>query len=178
MGLDLTDNVARRGYFRERWRRLFGDRHADLTIPNPYTGHRWFDMARQAVNGGRDVSPEFRDYGYNDEVGEAVLALLEGRDMGEAVKEFRRNEFIPRRMTVFMGEWHNEDDNWKPDALLPSAPSAEDEAVANEAVVSYFTPARYSAGKNRRRFGNNRGRQQPHRRRMQDASLRSHRRAA
>lgn len=153
-----------KAWARERWRRMFGDPFRGLEIPAPYTGHRWLDMARNAVNGGRDVDPEFRDFGYNDEVGEAVLALLEGRDMDEAVKAYRVREYVPRHLTVFTSEWHDDDDeHWREDRAMPTSPSAEEEALA---VLS--VKARYSHGSNRRRFNNNRGQQQPHRRRMKD----------
>lgn len=170
-GLDLTDNKARRDYYRERWRRLYGDKFSHVTIQNPYVGHRWFDMARAAVT-SRDISPEYRDFGYDDEVGEALLALLEGRDPVEAVKKYRSSEFIPRHMTIFTSEWHGDDD-WKNDRFMPSSPSAEEEVMAVVSVGA--VAARYDRGKNRRRFGNNKGRQQPHRRRMKDGkSWRKH----
>lgn len=167
-----------RKWARERWRRLFRDRFAGTPIPEPYYGHPWLDMARNAVNGGRDIDPAFRDFGYNDEVGEALLALLEGRDMGEAVKEFRRREFIPRHLTMWLGDWKDGDeDRHKEDRVMPSAPSAEEEVVTAETVMTLFQSGRYDKGANRRRFGNNKGQQQPSRRRMKDKSLRSHRRA-
>lgn len=164
-GLDLTDNVARRDYYRERWRRLYGDPHPGFVIPQPYTGHRWFDMAKQAVNGGRDVDPAFRDFGYDDEMGEAVLALLEGRDMGEAVREFRRKEFVPRHLTLFLGDWHNKDEgiDWVEEAL-PPVPSAEEEVMAGFAVAT-----RYIHGTNDRPTNKSRkSKTQPSRRRQKD----------
>lgn len=129
-----------RTWARERWRRLFGDRFADTEIPVPYTGHRWFDMARAVV--GSNPSPEYRDFGYDDEVGEAVLALLEGRDMDEAVREFRRQEYIPRHLTRRQGDYLDDEgvDRWF-DRLMPTVESAEDEVVAAE-TISYELAAR------------------------------------
>jgi len=164
-GLDLTDNAARRDYFRERWRRLYGDPHPGLEIPTPYTGHRWLDMAREAVNGGRDVDPDYRDFGYDDEVGEALLALLEGRDPQQAVKAFRAKEFIPRHMTVFTSEWHDSDDlSYQEDKHMPKAPSAEEEVMAGFAVIT-----RYHHGQNDRPKNNSmKSRTQPSRKRRQN----------
>lgn len=157
-----------KAWARERWRRLFRDPFSGVQIPELYTGHRWLDMAREAVSGGRDVPPEFRDFGYNDEIGEALLALLEGRDMEEAVREFRAKEFVPRHLTVFTSEWHDDEDRqYLEDQNMPTSPSAEEEAVAAEAVV-YRLKERFHWGKGRRRFGNNKGQQQPSRRRMKD----------
>lgn len=170
-GLDLTDNVARRDYYRERWRRLWGDPHAGLEIPAPYTGHRWLDMARAAVHNSPD--PAFADYDYNDQVGEALLALMEGRDMAQAVDEWNKREFIPRHLTLRMGEFKGEESLDRVEMMLPAEPSAEDEVVARE-TVTYMLKARMSWKKTGRRLS---GRtQQPTRRRMRDAGLREHRR--
>lgn len=132
IGLDKY-NVSRRAYYRERWRRLYRAPQYD-PIPALYTGHRWFDMARQAVNGGRDVIPEYRDYSYNDEVGEALLALLEGRDMHEAIKEYRRQEYIPRYRTVHFGDWAEDEHPIEERFRELSVPSAEEEAVVQETL--------------------------------------------
>lgn len=164
-GLDLTDNAARRDYYRERWQSLHGD--AGVEIPQPYTGHRWFDMARDAVNGGRDVDPAFRDFGYNDEVGEAVLALLEGRDMGQALKDYRAHEFVPRHLTLYLGDW-KDDDEGRESTVMPSVPSAEDEYLAQE-PVTYSVKARYHHGQNDRPTnGSRQSRTQPSRKRTRD----------
>lgn len=167
-GLDLTDNVARRGYYRERYRRL---NFVGVEIPSLHTGHRWLEMAVQSVSGGRDIDPAFRDYGYNDEVGEAVLALLEGRDMDEAVKNYRLQEFVPRNLTIRAGDWVDDEgeDRWFDD--IGAVPSAEDEVVAVE-TVTYELKARYHRGQNNRTNFSKKGRKrlnQPSRRRMRDA---------
>lgn len=153
-----------RAWAAERYRRLYGDPFPDVVVPSPYTGHFWFDMARAVVGG--DPEPAFRDYGYDDEVGEAVLALLEGRDMGEAVTAFRRAEYVPRHLTIRTGDWVDagEEDKWFDG--LARVESAEDEAIARDTVLE--RAAGYHHGDNRRRFNNNKGRQQPHRRRMKD----------
>jgi len=123
-------------------------------------------MARQAVNGGRDVPPEFRDYQYNDEVGEAVLALLEGRDMAEALKQYRKREFIPRHMTLWLSDWHKDDERPVEERVLPPVPSAEDEAVGRivlgEKIKVKWKPNRKMS------VGSTKSRTQPSRRRAQD----------
>jgi len=158
-----------REWAQERWRRLYGDPFADVVIPSPYTGHRWLEMAREAVTGGRDIDPAFRDFGMDDEIGEALLALLEGRSMDEAVKEFRAKEYVPRHLTVFTSDWHdNEDEGWKEDRYMPSVPSAEEEVVAME-TVGLQVASRVNWKKNSRRgLGSHSSRTQPSRRRMKD----------
>lgn len=166
-GLDLTDNVARRDYYRERWRRLYGDPHSGVVIPSPYTGHKWLDMAREAV--GRDVDPEFRDFGYDDEVGEALLALLEGRDVDKAVHDFRKREFVPRHLTLFLGDWKNEEGEERESSLLPTVPSAEDEVVAMEVAGAFSVPHRMNWKPNPRRgVGSTKSKTQPSRKRQKD----------
>lgn len=168
-GLDLTDHAARRDYYREYWRRTYGDPHSGLEIPAPYTGHRWMDMARAAVG---SVDPDFADHGWNDQVGEALLALLEGRDMHEAVADWHRREFVPRHLTIRMGEYRGDEDVDWVEQELPPEPSAEDWVVARETVVE-LAP-RMSWKKTGRRLSSRT--QQPTRRRMRDAGLREHRR--
>ena len=93
-----------------RYYAFYRDPFVDLEIPAPYTGHRWLDMARKAVGAGDlDSSTPWAD-DYHDEMGEAVLALLEGRDMAEAVTAYRKKEYIPRRMTMHMGDWGDDPD--------------------------------------------------------------------
>lgn len=168
-GLDLADNVARREYFAERWRRLYGDRHPGLEIPAPYTGHRWMDMARAAVG---TVDPDFADHGYNDQVGEALLALLEGRDMHQAVADWHRREFIPRYRTVRMGEYRGEEGVDWVEEELPPEPSAEDWVTARETVLELAPRMKWKKTGRRLSARHN----QPTRRRMRDAGLREHRR--
>lgn len=153
---------------RERYQRLYGDRHAGLEIQMPYTGHRWLEMARDAV--GR-INPDFADYGYNDEVGEALLALLEGRDMKQAVNEFRKKEYIPRYRTLRLGEYRDEENYDWVEHTLPPSPSAEEQALANEAVV-LEVKARMNWKKTGMRLSGKT--QQPSRRRMKDAGWRKY----
>lgn len=139
---------------------------SDIAIPRLYTGHRWFDMARAVV--GRNPDEEYEDFGYTDEMGEAILALLEGRDMKEAVSEFRKREFIPRHRTVFFGEWQdNPDQQWKYHQVEPRVPSAEDEAVEREQRGLYLK-TQYHHGSNGRPMRGGRDKQQPSRRRKRD----------
>lgn len=146
----------------------------NVPVSSPYTGHKWLEMAREAVSS--DFNPlggEWTDQKY-DEMGEALLALLEGRDPKEAVRDYRRSEFVPRHLSVHIGDWKGEDgedvERWG--SLLPSTPSAEDEAVARETVRF-----RYHHGENPP-VGRRRNRQQqPSRRRMKDAGWRKHEKA-
>ena len=159
--------------YRLRWRELYGDPHPDVVVAAPYTGHRWLEMAR-GVAGVPDPEAPWAEDKY-DEMGEAVLALLEGRDMEEAVAAYRKQEYVSRHLTVRVEDWGGDEQGERRwfESVMPQAPSAEDEFIATLEV-----DARYHHGSNRRRFGNNRGQQQPRRRRMRDAGLRSHRRAA
>lgn len=121
------------------------------TSPAPYTGHRWLEAAREAV------SPAQTEFGwelydrYNDEMGEAVLALLEGGDPKAAVKEFRKREFVPRHLTTHFSDFAAKEEEWKlerVDAL--KVESAEDEVMAQETILSVYrkpaVPSHYGAG--------------------------------
>lgn len=60
-------------------------------LPMPYVGHELFEQAAKAA--GLDKSVAFAsDWGQNDLLGEAVLALIEGRDAKQAVRAFRAKE--------------------------------------------------------------------------------------
>lgn len=121
-----------------------------VELPRTYTGHQWLDMAR-AVVGDKQTEFGWELYDrYNDEMGEAVLALLEGGDPKEAVKAFRKREFIPRHMTSSISEWQGDEElAWKVDRIIPQAPSAEDEAVARETVQGILrdVPIHWGHGK-------------------------------
>lgn len=147
-----------------RWSSPF----AGVEVPAPYTGHMWLERMRQLVAPSLDDSSLNADY-YHDQMGEALLAFLEGRDPSEAVREFKRREFVPRNMTLSLSEWKDDPDNtdrWF-DSVVPPTPSAEDEAVARETAV-YYLKTRYHHGENGRPMRGGRDRQQPHRRRMRD----------
>lgn len=108
-------------------------------LPRPYTGHRWLDMAREAAGGDKqlDMGLELYDR-YTDEMGEAVLALLEGGDPKAAVVDFRRREYVARYRTTHFSEWAADDEGWKLDRVLAEkAPveSAESVVVGTDAVV-------------------------------------------
>lgn len=113
---------------------------AEITLP--YSGHRWLDMARQAVVGRRSVplddSAPWADDAFDD-MGEAVLALLEGRDMEEAIREYRKKEYVARNLTIHMGDWKSNDAEQQRyfDKSIPTVESAEDEVLAGEAVKFY-----------------------------------------
>lgn len=103
----------------------------EVPLPAPYTGHRWLEMAREAAGGPKqlDFGLELYDR-YTDEMGEALLALLEGRDAKEAVKDFRRREYVPRHLTQHIGDWSGDDEveKWQHwESVMPWSQSAEDE---------------------------------------------------
>lgn len=64
-------------------------------VPMPYVGDPVFEQARQAARVRSDYAS---DWGQNDMLGEAVLAILEGRDPDEAVKSYRRQEATHRAL--------------------------------------------------------------------------------
>lgn len=114
--------------YRARQLARWGDEFAGVMIPAPYTGHIWLDIARQAAGVNHlDGSAPWAD-DYYDDMGEALLALLEGRDPREAVSEYRRREYVPRRLTLHLGDWgddEEEQNRWF-EKVMPSVPSAED----------------------------------------------------
>jgi hypothetical protein len=138
----------------------------DVVVPVPYTGHRWLDMARQAV-APHGFSPEATwAEDYNDDMGEAVLALLEGRDMKEAVKQYRRREYVSRYLTTRWSEYKDEDGHSYADWFMPWEPSAEEEVVAIESVRVAVKSKFYRKGGMSRKMKHRT--QQPSRRRMKD----------
>ena len=151
--------------YRERQLARWRDPFAGTVIPAPFTGHRWLDMAREAVTSSfvNPLMPSSDDY--YDDMGEAVLALLEGRDPKQAVKEYRSQEYASRRLFVRMGEWGDDPDEqnrWF-EKVMPKAESAEDEAIARE-TATYYLKTPYHHGSNGRPMRNRT--QQPSRRRM------------
>lgn len=165
-------------YRREHIERTSGHRrspYADVTIPAPYTGHRWLEMARKEVMPHRDLDPSvpWAD-DYHDEMGEAVLALLEGRDMSEAVHEFRRKEYVPRRLTQHISDYIGEDGNSYFDLVLPREPSAEEEVVAAETALVKARWAKPSQKRSGRHMESHTG--QPSNRRSNSKRLSDHRR--
>lgn len=144
----------------ERWRNPF----AGIEIPTPYTGHRWLDMARKVVT-DKYINPllTYSD-DYNDDMGEALLALLEGRDPKEAVKAYRSREYRSRNLFIRMGDWGDEEDEQRKffEKIMPQAESAEGEAMASIVVADRFNQV---ATKNR---GMKQKTQQPSVRRRKD----------
>lgn len=132
------------------WRARYDKANPRVEIPAPYSGHVWLDMARQVVGKDFDPTAPWAD-DYYDDMGEAVLALLEGRDMKEAVKEYRRREYVPRRLTHHIGDWRDDDGHDRFfDRMMPTTPSAEDEYLDSQPIVLY-TQTRFNnvATKNR-----------------------------
>lgn len=152
-------------YREEYKRKYYRIKHPEIVVSAPYTGHKWLDMAREAVQKDRFVDPlaPWSD-NYYDEMGEALLALMEGRDMREAVKEFRNKEY-PMRNAVRIGDWHESDetDRWV-NEIMPTVESAEDHAIANESV-SYYIADRFKDVRTKRRQMHHET-QSPSRRRM------------
>lgn len=123
----------------ERFKKMARKKYVPQTpLPAPYTGHRWLDMAASVVGRQFDPTAPWAD-DYWDDMGEAVLALLEGRDMKEAVKKYRSKEYVYRRLNIHLGDWGDDEERqnrWF-ESLMPKTESAEEEALANEAVVFY-----------------------------------------
>ena len=155
---------------RVRWQGLFGD--SGVVLAEPYTGHRWLEMARDVVGKPSDPSAPWAD-DYWDDMGEAVLALLEGRDMKEAVRAYRTKEYVSRHLTIRMDEWKDEgqEGRWF-ESVMPKAPSAEEEYLSSEPSVELSIP--FHMGSNRRRYGNRNKQEQPSERRRKDAGWRKH----
>ena len=114
--------------------RTYVPRERVYTAPEPlppaYSGHRWLDMARAAVGTPTMIEGTELTDRYYDDMGEALLALMEGRDPKEAVHEYRRREYVPRRMTKHIGDWRGDDpqEAWhRWEAVMPQTQSAEDE---------------------------------------------------
>ena len=142
---------------RFKWTSKATGERIPVELPTPYHGHMWLDMARAAageVTG--PVGTELRNY-REDDIGEALLALLEGRDPHEAVRAYRRAEFVPRHLTMHFGDFRESDDAWRLDRIIPEVPSAEDEAVVRETVrdrVLHKTP--YHGGRGKALMGSSR----------------------
>lgn len=86
-------------------------------------------------------------------MGEALLALLEGRDMEEAVSAYRKREYIPRRLTIRLGDWRDDESSqaqWF-ESVMPTAPSAEDEYLDSVEPVMYYEETRFDDVRVRRR---------------------------
>lgn len=156
---------------RERWRRLHGDPFPDVVLAAPYSGHRWLDKARSVVVGLNDLdgTAPWADDKY-DEMGEALLALLEGRDPSEAVKEYRRKEYIPRNRMLRLSDWKDELEQRKWESVMPKEESAEDTFFR-----AYVDKVRYSSGTNNTAL-HTKGKKlnQPSKRRQKDAGWRKH----
>jgi len=104
-------------------------------------------------------------------MGEALLALLEGRDPKAAVVEYRKREYVPRHLTSHIDDYRDEDGVSRWERVLPSSPSAEDVVMAAEEPVR---KVKYHHGANRP-IGHVRNRQQqPSMRRRKDAGWRAH----
>lgn len=76
---------------------------ASAPLPAPYTGHPLLEQARQLA--GSWYGNTLYDAGREDAAGEAVLALLEGRDPREAIRAYRAEETAWQRMTMPLAEW-------------------------------------------------------------------------
>lgn len=114
--------------------------YSNVEISAPYTGHRWLDMARTAASQTyvNPLYPSSDDY--YDDMGEALLAILEGRDPKEAVKEYRSKEYASRRLFIRMGDWGDDEDEQRKffEKVMPQVESAEDEAMTSIMISSRF----------------------------------------
>lgn len=129
-------------------------------------------MAREAVGRDLDRSQGETAEWRQDEMGEALLALLEGRDPKEAVIGYRKREFVARHLTRHISEWADGEDSYRLDAILPSVPSAEDEVIARE-TAAILWKTRYHGGQGKALMGGQK-QQSPSRRRTRDAGWRKH----
>ena len=85
-----------------------GDRSAEYArrrsravspLPGLHVGHDLFERARQVVGPRRSTLVTFYDPLYDDLVSEATLALIEGRDPGDAVRSYGARERAFGRVT-------------------------------------------------------------------------------
>lgn len=67
-------------------------------IPMSYVGHEVFEAAREAAGIRADYQS---DWGQNDILGEAVLAILEGRDPQKAVRKVRGEMWAANRLRAW-----------------------------------------------------------------------------
>ena len=85
---------------RMRWSNWYwgqpGVASAAEPVPMPYVGDPVFEQARAAARISGDYSV---DWGQHDIIGEAVLAILEGRSPDEAVRKHRAAEKALDRLT-------------------------------------------------------------------------------
>lgn len=177
-----------REYSRERQRKIWADpekrekllaRQRVKAVPDiadPYTGHKWLQMARDSALGDNqffDSAAPWAD-DKHDEMGEALLALLEGRDPDEAVREYRKQEYVSRHLTLRLGDWRDDEDQQRQwfESVMPQAESAEDEVMAGESV-KFYAQTRFKNVHNKNRTLNHKT-QQPRRRRMKDAGWRKY----
>lgn len=65
-------------------------------MPMPYVGHAVFEQAREAARLSTDWAS---DWGQHDILGEAVLAILEGRSPDDAIRRHRAHEASIQRLT-------------------------------------------------------------------------------
>lgn len=143
-----------RAYSLARYHRSAGGYHTRVHVRHGYTGHRWFDLVRKVVGNPPSEDSVYFDK-WADRMGAGVLALLEGRDVAEAVKEHNRKEYIPNNKQVYISDWQGE--NEYKQGQIGTSPSAEEEATA-KLDIAPLRKTPYSHGKNRR--ATNRG--QPH----------------
>lgn len=157
---------AYRAYMRGRYYRPYRDVRVDLPdLAHGYSGDA-FDSVRAIVGPPPDSSaPWFDDWA--EKMGTAILAAAEGRDVREALKEYRKSEFIPKYRTVRLGEFKQED-AFKLDKILATENLTENEALAK--ITAAEAPSRkekFSMGSSTVKFGKgyNKSRTAPSRRR-------------
>jgi hypothetical protein len=101
---------ARQNQLRNERRRRDGrgDRSAEYAgrrsraippLPGLHVGHELFERARAVVGPRRSTLVALHDPLYDDLVSEATLALIEGRDPGDAVRSFGARERAFGRIT-------------------------------------------------------------------------------
>ena len=102
----------------------------DVEIQSPYSGHRWFDKIRELVGPMPDQTKPWSDR-WNDEMGEAVLAFLEGKDPQEGLTKARKDYNMMEYRQVYISQLEYADEerggSWE-SRIVPTdvQPVAED----------------------------------------------------
>lgn len=110
---------------RLRYWQIYRDPFMDVEINAPYTGHRWFDMMREIVGPVPEQDAPWADK-WNDSMGEAMLAFLEGRDPREGLTKARKEYNMMEYGQVYFGELQDKYDQWE--RMLPMAPDPQEDA--------------------------------------------------
>lgn len=149
----------------DRSRRISaGKRHHIPDLTHGYVGPA-FDHLREKVG-----QPPAWDTPWFDEwaekMGTAILAEAEGKDVEEALKEYRKQEYTNKYLTDRFGEWESDDERFRLDKVLATENITEIEALAKIAAAEKpKTRTRWHMGDNERPHSNRgKSRTQPRKR--------------